>query len=222
MKYLYYLGLCINLLGILGGCKPLMYKTVKANFNRNAGVILPDVKMDDTSGNTTYLSEWEGEVFFVTLWGTWCRPCIKDIPDANLMVSRLRDYTSISIVHIGVLCDQEDWIQMIRVKGFKGKHYFLENEEFEKLNQVIRVKKSGFPYNFILSSDQTVMGTGMGSSQDEQMLTIYMLMKGRYGKYSGDAAVTLLKTVDKMNKGKRGDDVLELTAYFRQFDFLIE
>ncbi|MEZ9198821.1 TlpA family protein disulfide reductase [Shewanella sp. 10N.286.54.B9] len=41
---------------------------------------VPDVSFSDTKGDTVNLKQFDGKVVLVSLWATWCSPCIKEIP----------------------------------------------------------------------------------------------------------------------------------------------
>lgn len=40
----------------------------------------PDFTLTDLSGETHKLSEYEGQGVFLNFWGTWCEPCIREMP----------------------------------------------------------------------------------------------------------------------------------------------
>jgi len=45
------------------------------------GKPMPDVQFTSLDGKTHKLSEYKGKAVFVNFWGTWCPPCVKEIPD---------------------------------------------------------------------------------------------------------------------------------------------
>lgn len=40
----------------------------------------PDFVLSDIEGNEHKLSEYEGQGVFLNFWGTWCEPCIEEMP----------------------------------------------------------------------------------------------------------------------------------------------
>ncbi|HSJ38489.1 MAG TPA: thiol-disulfide oxidoreductase ResA [Planococcus sp. (in: firmicutes)] len=40
----------------------------------------PDFTLQDMEGNTHKLSDYKGEGVFLNFWGTWCEPCVKEMP----------------------------------------------------------------------------------------------------------------------------------------------
>lgn len=45
-----------------------------------AGDKAPNFSLQDMDGNSYKLSDYEGEGVFLNFWGTWCAPCVKEMP----------------------------------------------------------------------------------------------------------------------------------------------
>ncbi|KIL44240.1 thiol-disulfide oxidoreductase ResA [Jeotgalibacillus soli] len=45
-----------------------------------AGDHAPDFALTDLNGETHRLSDYEGQGVFLNFWGTWCKPCEKEMP----------------------------------------------------------------------------------------------------------------------------------------------
>ena len=57
-------------------------KASKKNQNSVSQKIkAPDFNLADLDGNILNFSAFKGQVVMLTFWGTWCGPCIKEIPD---------------------------------------------------------------------------------------------------------------------------------------------
>lgn len=63
--------------------------TLYANFSKDKiekvqiGQKAPDFELVDMDGNKHRLSEYEGQGVFLNFWGTWCKPCEKEMPYMN-------------------------------------------------------------------------------------------------------------------------------------------
>ncbi|MFD0711974.1 redoxin domain-containing protein [Paenibacillus sp. GCM10027626] len=44
------------------------------------GAIAPDFKATDLAGNTVSLSDYRGKGVLLNFWGSWCAPCVKEMP----------------------------------------------------------------------------------------------------------------------------------------------
>lgn len=40
----------------------------------------PDFVLEDLNGNKVQLSDYKGQGVFLNFWGTWCKPCKKEMP----------------------------------------------------------------------------------------------------------------------------------------------
>lgn len=56
-----------------------------SNFNKDkstvkAGSVAPDFVLETLDGKTVKLSDLRGKGVFLNFWGTWCKPCEKEMP----------------------------------------------------------------------------------------------------------------------------------------------
>ncbi len=49
----------------------------------------PDVMFQSTEGESVQLSDYEGKVLFVNFWGTYCPPCLDEMPDLQTAYENL-------------------------------------------------------------------------------------------------------------------------------------
>src|SRR5688500_5184638 len=61
---------------------------------------LPDVSYIDTDGVAYTSKSLAGKVIVVNFWATWCKPCLKEIPDLSKIYER---YKSKGLVMLGVM-----------------------------------------------------------------------------------------------------------------------
>lgn len=63
--------------------------TLYANFTKDKvgnlaiGDKAPDFLLSEMNGNKHQLSEYEGKGVFLNFWGTWCKPCEREMPYMN-------------------------------------------------------------------------------------------------------------------------------------------
>ncbi len=63
-----------------------------------------DFVLKDTKGKEVRLSDFEGKVVVIDFWTTWCKYCVKEIPDLNNMYE---EYRSEGLEIIGISLDQK-------------------------------------------------------------------------------------------------------------------
>ncbi|MEW9110909.1 thiol-disulfide oxidoreductase ResA [Cytobacillus gottheilii] len=51
----------------------------------------PDFVLTDMEGNKHQLSDYEGQGVFLNFWGTWCKPCEKEMPYMNNQYKQFKE-----------------------------------------------------------------------------------------------------------------------------------
>ena len=51
---------------------------------------IPDVTFEDLNGSSVSLSALLGKVVLINFWGTWCVPCLKEIPELVNLSQRFK------------------------------------------------------------------------------------------------------------------------------------
>ena len=96
--------------------KPISVGTAKASACSKGQKCLPDVSYTDTSGFHYAAKDLAGKVVVVNFWATWCKPCLKEIPDLSRVYEKYKDQ---GVVIIGVLTDNPDADQLL---NFQSDH----------------------------------------------------------------------------------------------------
>ena len=111
----------------------------------------PDLTFTDTSGKQFSLASFRGQTLLVDIWGTWCAPCIAEMPYLKALQ---RDYGNRKDVRImSIACDKkaEKW------KGYLAKHptiwhqYLITEEGNKMLDEVYFCE--GIPRFIIIDKD---------------------------------------------------------------------
>ena len=67
----------------------------------------------------TVLEREQGNVVVLNLWGTWCTPCLKEIPD---LVALAQEFSDRGVVVIGLGMDEPETLGGL-VEPFRAKHF---------------------------------------------------------------------------------------------------
>jgi len=63
----------------------------------------PEFSLEDLDGNMRSITEWDGKVVVLNFWGSWCPPCVHEIP----MFMALQDeYGEQGLQFVGVALDR--------------------------------------------------------------------------------------------------------------------
>ncbi|WP_084245450.1 thiol-disulfide oxidoreductase ResA [Planomicrobium okeanokoites] len=66
----------------------------------------PDFTLEDMEGNRHKLSDYQGEGVFLNFWGTWCEPCVKEMP---AMDRQYKEYEEQGVHILAVNIAQSDF-----------------------------------------------------------------------------------------------------------------
>jgi thiol-disulfide isomerase/thioredoxin len=95
--------------------KPISIGTTKASACSADQKCLPDVNYIDTNGHAYTPKNLAGKVVVVNFWATWCKPCLKEIPDLSRVYEKYKN----DVVILGVLTDNPDNSQLL---NFQSDH----------------------------------------------------------------------------------------------------
>jgi len=84
-----------------------------------------DFKFINSEGKYNSLKDFRGKYLYIDIWATWCRPCIKEIPNIEKLKEEFG--STISIISIAFRDDKERWKEMIESKNMKGIQLFASD-----------------------------------------------------------------------------------------------
>ncbi|MEL6193722.1 MAG: TlpA disulfide reductase family protein, partial [Bacteroidota bacterium] len=108
--------------------------------------------LTDSSGVsfiTDLIQAQRGKALLIDIWGTWCRPCIKEMPHSKSLQVALKDQP----IQFVYLCtargtDIKIWKKAIASLKLPGLHFFVEESQMKELFDLFSLK--GYPsYLFI-------------------------------------------------------------------------
>jgi len=79
-----------------------------------------DIKLID--GSTITSEELHNKVIVVNLWGTWCKPCIEEIPDLNELYSRYKNKVLFLAIADPAMDSQEKIKEFLEKRSFDFDH----------------------------------------------------------------------------------------------------
>lgn len=80
-----------------------------------AGDQAPNFVLEDMEGNNIQLSDLKGKGVFLNFWGTWCKPCEKEMPYMERQYSRFKN---LGVETLAVNIGESD----IAIETFVNKH----------------------------------------------------------------------------------------------------
>lgn len=92
---------------------PEFFKKLKAMQNFH-DIVLPDI-----SGNKVELSVFKGKWILVDFWGSWCIPCIRNVPYLKELMNKMAD-DSVAFISISLDKNVEVWRKAIAKHNYPG------------------------------------------------------------------------------------------------------
>jgi len=96
-----------------------MARTVRARYRRALAVLpgqpAPAFTLLDNTGKKASLSEFKGKVVYLDFWGTWCQPCLNEIPASHELAKKFEG-RAVVFVYIDVNDKEEKWQQTLTAK----------------------------------------------------------------------------------------------------------
>ena len=82
--------------------------------NLIAGKPAPEIDGVDFDGKPLKLSDYRGKVVVLVFWGTWCGPCMREVPHERALAERLKDKP---FAVLGVNCDDDKQAAVNAIKS---------------------------------------------------------------------------------------------------------
>ena len=88
------------------------------------GIKAPEIDTSLVDGTSFRLSDLEGKYVLLNFWGSWCGPCLKDIPD---LIKLNNDFSNnLVIVSIGLEKNDKTWRKVVDKFKLPWNHQIIE------------------------------------------------------------------------------------------------
>jgi thiol-disulfide isomerase/thioredoxin len=126
--------------------------------------VAPDINsLSLKTGDEFHLKAMRGKYVIVNFWGTWCGPCIKEIPFLKLLHQK---YATKGVEILSIAYDQkadyEKLLNIIEENKMQWEHLFAEKGKKTGIttNYLVNV----FPTSFLIDPNGVILLRGEGSS----------------------------------------------------------
>ena len=127
----------------------------------------PDFVLVDLEGNEHQLSEYKGKGVFLNFWGTWCKPCEREMPYMDNQYDYYKDQ-GVEVLAVNIAESN------VAVQSFVNKHDLSFPIPLDKDRQALNAYGVGpLPTTFLINPDGIVVGITSGTLT-ERMIRDYM------------------------------------------------
>lgn len=115
--------------------------SISSAFSQKISKEIEYEKIELIDGTSIEKNQLENKVIIANLWGTWCTPCIKEIPDLNQLVEKYSGNDNVLFLAIASpnFDDTDKIIKFLQKREFKFLHMKPEKESIF-FNQIGTVK----------------------------------------------------------------------------------
>ncbi len=98
----------------------------------------PDFTFTDRAGKKLSLKNLRGKTVLIDIWGTWCVPCIEEMPNLDKLQQRYKDRSDVAIVSVACDKKREKWTAFLDKHQPSWTQYLITPEGDKVLNEVYR------------------------------------------------------------------------------------
>ena len=125
---------------------------------KEQGEEAPDFTLKTPDGSTLTLSSLRGQYVVLDFWGTWCKWCVKGIPDMKAYYKKYEGMFEMVSIDFG---DSEDtWLKAIDSYDMEWLHVITDEESAAKLQKDYSIE--GFPTKIVIDPEGTIIHTTGG------------------------------------------------------------
>ncbi len=126
--------------------------------------VVPDAAIYDLDGAPVALSDFNGKVVLINFWGTWCVPCLQEIPE---LVQLSHQFTAqqMNVVGIAVESGTPQTIRTFIAK--QGMNYPIFMSELNVVKAQFQVV--GFPTSLLIDRQGGIRKRYFGPQTVEQL-----------------------------------------------------
>jgi len=125
----------------------------------------PDVAFHTLAGEEARLSDLRGQVVLVNFWGTWCPPCLAEIPELIRAQSRMEPLGA-TIVGPAIGSGAAEEIRtFVEEKGINYPIWIGRDEE-----AVTRFGAPGYPFTLLVDRDGVIRRNYIGPQREETLM----------------------------------------------------
>ena len=139
--------------------KPIKIKSI---YGFRTGQKIKNFKIEDLKGKDIELYTFLKNKKFTLLdfWGTWCKPCIKTIPELKFFNNK--NYEKVNLLSIAYDKDIKKVEKFIQKNDMKWNHSFFEKS---KRNGIIRdLNITNYPTLILIDANQKIIYRGSGTN----------------------------------------------------------
>lgn len=124
------------------------------------GKVAPDFTLNDNNGMPLTLSSLRGQYVVLDFWGTWCKWCVKGIPDMKTYYDKYNG--KFEILSIDFNDSEETWQNAIEDYGMEWLHVITDEDSAPMLLELYAIE--GYPTKMIIDPNGRIIHITVGEA----------------------------------------------------------
>jgi thiol-disulfide isomerase/thioredoxin len=126
------------------------------------GKLMPNFVSSQTMDGATFeLKSLKGKYVLIDFWGTWCGPCITEMPLVKEYQEKYKDQLAVLGINSGD--SMEKMKDFVEKNGYDWEQLLAESPDQDL---VLMLNVAGFPTKFILGPDGKILNRFVGSTEE--------------------------------------------------------
>jgi peroxiredoxin len=143
------------------GLPAALHTKVDQSCGRDPGVGTAAVpfSLKSPEGKDVSLASLRGKVVLLNFWGTWCKPCLKELPEFDRLVRHYKKHGAV-LVAVATDTEPDKVLEFARSAKLAAK-LALGGEDLAK-----KYDSPNFPFSFVIDDKGTIRGSYRGFRQE--------------------------------------------------------
>ena len=152
--------------------EPVSFES-SAPIGFEAGQQLADFSTPTFDGGEFHLADTRGRIVFLNLWGTYCTPCVQELPEFEALYEKHADEIAMLAVHSSMTGEIEPQ-DYVKSKGWDEWKlpFALDDEENDTIFTVVNGSTT-LPQTIVLNRRGEVIYNRVGSVSAEMLDALY-------------------------------------------------
>ncbi|MCB0685927.1 MAG: TlpA family protein disulfide reductase [Saprospiraceae bacterium] len=97
------------------------------------------------------LQKYRGQWLYIDFWGSWCQPCLRQIPSSRKLYRELQE-NNIEFIFLALNDKRDQWLHVIASDSLNfGRHYLVENSSTSTVLETLSI--STLPHYLVYNPD---------------------------------------------------------------------
>ncbi|MCC6201920.1 MAG: TlpA family protein disulfide reductase [Gammaproteobacteria bacterium] len=117
------------------------------------------LQFDTLAGDRRAITDWTANYLVVNFWGTWCAPCMREVPVFIRLQERLQDR---GVQFLGVAIDDREAVQKYLTTVAINYPVLLGEQQALQLNRQLGNDHGALPFTVVLDENRDVIHRQLG------------------------------------------------------------